>query len=132
GSPISRSTGSFRPRRRWSPTWRCARRRAGVPPVTPTCSCFPTLTAATSDTNWYSAWAVGRRSGQSSRDSRDPWPTCRGAQRPMILWTRRRSPSFKRGSGHELQSQEGQDGVVVVGVDGQLIVGNRQELKQKV
>src|SRR5216683_8117553 len=45
---------------------------------------------------------------RSSRDSRDPSPTCRGAQRPTILWTRRRSPSFKRGSGHELQSQEGQ------------------------
>jgi len=53
---------------------------------------FPDLDSATSVTNWCSAWAVGRRSGRSSRLAR-PSPTCRGPTADDIV-TRWRSRSF--------------------------------------
>src|SRR6058998_656789 len=106
--PISRSTESSRATPRSWPTSPGARPPARPWRAAPTCSCSPILTAATSPTNWCSAWAAGRRSARSCRAWRDRSPTCRAVPAPTILWTRRRSRFFKRRSTHELQPAEGQ------------------------
>src|SRR5437016_564653 len=123
---------SCRATRRWCERSPSARRRTRPRRVARTCWCFPILTAATSRTNWCSGSAGGRRSGPSSRAWRAPSPTCRAVRRPTILWTRRWSPSSSRGAEMTFSLTKDKRGVVVVGVDGQLIVGNRQDMKQKV
>src|SRR5439155_63430 len=75
--PTFRSPGSSRATPRSWPTSPGARRPARPWRAAPTCSCSPILTAATSPTNWCSAWAAGRRSARSCRAWRDRSPTCR-------------------------------------------------------